>query len=669
MKLAVVQNEVITGGLQSTGEFRVKQSAKMYSVLMDKMYTDKPRAIIREISANALDANRMTGFTRPFDVVLPTRTEPSLYIRDYGPGLSEEQVMNLYTTFFESTKTDSNDYVGALGLGSKSPFAYSDAFTVTSYHGGQKMVFAAFKNSEGIPQIALTTKEPSNTPTGLEICVPVQLKDFYSFQRAAETTLRYFESFHPGCFRCIGAQITPVKYSIETPNWAILDNTHDVSYIRMGPIAYAVDWNAFSNQTDLFPRGVELRMPIGSVDILPSREGLSLDETTQKNIRAAFRELKADYTKTMSTKIADCKTFWEANVTFNDLNANSVIKTEKAVWNGIPIDGYIRHQIIVIDGYHFHRKTPPSKLTDKSWDKSFQPRKYHTVVFNDLKDEPGSKQRLYTRLKEHQRVTSKTIVYIEDKNGIGNPPDMIDLSKIVMPVHINAKTGKRENPVIWQYNRNRETYGRSTEFSQTRDNFTVPDGSYWLPLKGTQCEAPGYRVKANLPSLRKQDVYGFSKRAQEDLDLDEHINLIDYVADRMTDLLADQNLMKELTKLLTWRHFNLKLDRREMELVKIFQNKKTGDQDFDDVIAAIAATGCLQDSLFAPNQKVQFEDLVYGIDNNLIDAAKLPVVDSKADLLLEFLQKRPFFARIVQAFELSNDHTVEHLTIALKTAA
>ena len=119
-------------------------SAKAFSILSSGLYANKIRAIIRELSTNAYDSHVAAGCAdRPFEVHLPTSLEPWFSVRDYGVGLSHQQVVNIYTTYFESTKTGSNDFVGALGLGSKSPFSYTENFGVTAVQNGHMGVYTA----------------------------------------------------------------------------------------------------------------------------------------------------------------------------------------------------------------------------------------------------------------------------------------------------------------------------------------------------------------------------------------------------------------------------------------------------------------------------------------------------------------------------------------------
>ena len=164
------QNEAVLSTVGEIGEFRIRNSAKAFNILSSGLYANKIKAIIRELSCNAVDSHVAAGKGDvPFEVHLPNALEPHFSIRDFGTGLSHDQVTNIYTTYFESTKTASNDFIGALGLGSKSPFSYTDNFTVTAIKDGRKGIYSAFINGEGVPSIALMMEEQTDEPAGVEI--------------------------------------------------------------------------------------------------------------------------------------------------------------------------------------------------------------------------------------------------------------------------------------------------------------------------------------------------------------------------------------------------------------------------------------------------------------------------------------------------------------------
>ncbi|KAI9549447.1 hypothetical protein GHT06_001847 [Daphnia sinensis] len=171
-----------TGGVTS---FSIKATAKSFQILSAGLYSNKIKAIVRELSTNALDAHIAIGKAHiPFSVHLPSSMEPYFSVQDYGVGLTEE----------ESTKTGSNDFVGALGLGSKSPFSYTSNFTITAVKNGIKNIFTAFISDSGVPNIAKMFSEQTEESSGVEIKFAVDSSsDFHNFANEACNVYKYFK--------------------------------------------------------------------------------------------------------------------------------------------------------------------------------------------------------------------------------------------------------------------------------------------------------------------------------------------------------------------------------------------------------------------------------------------------------------------------------------------
>ena len=150
MYIAHPSEEVTKVGIVDGSEsaFVIKASPLAFAIMSSNLYSDKIKAIVRELSCNARDAHVAAGKEDvPFDIHLPTYADPTFYIKDYGTGLSKEQIAGdhdehgnfvpgLYQTFFDAPKDKTNDMIGCLGLGSKTPFAYARQFTVESRYNG-----------------------------------------------------------------------------------------------------------------------------------------------------------------------------------------------------------------------------------------------------------------------------------------------------------------------------------------------------------------------------------------------------------------------------------------------------------------------------------------------------------------------------------------------------
>jgi len=292
------QNEAIISNVAEIGEFRIRNSAKAFGILSSSLYANKIRAIIRELSCNAYDSHVAAGnLSTTFDMHLPNQLEPWFSIRDYGVGLSHQQV-DIYTTYFESTKTGSNDFVGALGLGSKTPFNYTDNFTVTAVKDGVRGVYSAFINEAGIPSIVLMMSDKSNEPTGVEIKFSVNnVEDFNKFVYEAKSVLTYF-ALRPVVTGYNGFTVTETQYKEKdiVPGVHYLVSYRKGSYAIMGNIQYPIDQTAFKELPAVYKLlecGLELHFEIGELDVQASREGLSYIAQTITAISSKVEKLNA----------------------------------------------------------------------------------------------------------------------------------------------------------------------------------------------------------------------------------------------------------------------------------------------------------------------------------------------------------------------------------------
>ncbi len=191
------KREVSSGGVEGTASFEIsgEDAAHIMTILRDTLYSDKVLAVLREYASNAWDANKMAGRgDRPIEVSLPTYSDPTLKIRDHGPGLSLDDVFKVYNKYGRSTKRDSNEAVGMLGIGSKSGFAYSDSFTIVSWHGGKRMTFVAvIDDSEKGRVDLLDTEDGVGPETGVEIQIPVRPQDLNEFTNKAQSLFAFFK--------------------------------------------------------------------------------------------------------------------------------------------------------------------------------------------------------------------------------------------------------------------------------------------------------------------------------------------------------------------------------------------------------------------------------------------------------------------------------------------
>lgn len=298
--------------LSEVKQFQVKVSQKTFAVLTKDIYKNPKLAIVRELACNAWDAHLAAGTEDvPFEVYFPTVTASDFIVKDFGTGLPKEAVMELYTTYFGSDKDKTNEYTGGFGLGSKTPFAYTDQFTVESRFDNKKHIFSAFIDGQGVPSIAHIRSDDTNEPNGLTVIVPAKAGDFVD----SLACLRWF----PTLPKIIGAQLelTKPKWTHITAEYGIYEKDeldaqiYDDYYSNhvlclMGNVAYGTPLNIL-NHTGY---RMVLLANIGDYDIQVSREALNID--AKEVLRPLVFKAKEDFIKIIKERIEkEATTDWD----------------------------------------------------------------------------------------------------------------------------------------------------------------------------------------------------------------------------------------------------------------------------------------------------------------------------------------------------------------------
>ncbi len=306
-----------TSGVAESGAFKISlnHSAHIMKILRDQLYSDKKMAVLREYSANAWDANREAGNgDKPIKVTLPTMMEPTLTIRDYGPGISHEDIFKIYAQYGESTKRGNDGQVGMLGIGSKSGFAYTDSFTVTTWQQGVQRIYTALLDT-GAGSMNLLDACESDDPTGTMIQIPVRSHDIPEFVQKAEKLFIHFKP-RPEINTSLPPEIVP---EVAMQHGTISRGGGEWHAV-MGCIAYKIDMsqlrglNAYRGGAGTFLDKLNgyLYFNIGDVEIAASREGLEYSDKTKAKLIDKFIDLVDEFVKqTLDNLENENFSFWE----------------------------------------------------------------------------------------------------------------------------------------------------------------------------------------------------------------------------------------------------------------------------------------------------------------------------------------------------------------------
>lgn len=293
MKLDSSLNTETNCTLKETS-FSIKASPIAFDILSSKLYSDPILAIVRELLCNAYDSHVVAGTTDiPIDITFPNNLENTFIIRDYGTGLSKESIYELYTTFFGSNKSNSNDLTGGFGLGSKTPFAYTTSFSVTSYYNGIESRYLVTKK-DGYPTIYEISDTSTTEHNGLKIVIPIS-KDNYDnnkFFTAFQNYIYYIPEIkvNSNAQYCRGIKIYQKDnitcYKAKNP----YKNDY-IIFIKQGQNVYRINTSKYVEYDKLNILSdinsyldVVIEVPIGTIGITPNREQLSVEDKDYKTV-------------------------------------------------------------------------------------------------------------------------------------------------------------------------------------------------------------------------------------------------------------------------------------------------------------------------------------------------------------------------------------------------
>lgn len=313
--------------------------------LLTNLYNDPELAVIREYYTNALDAMVEAGNPDPVQVFLPTRDNPLFVVKDTGIGMSEEDIRNIYSKYGASTKRNTNDQVGAFGLGCKSALTIATQFTLTANKNGRRTTALISKTESGINSVKILPTKATDEPNGVTITIPVP--NVSSFN---EKALKFFKFGDTTKVRVNGHFPTSViadskMIDVADKDIKLYAEVNKNSYgtrtftIIMGNVPYNVTYDKINESRRRIgstydfqygPASVYAYVGIGAVDLTPSREGLRYTDKTTAVLDNLFKNFVDNIKATAQAEI-DAVT--ERHEVFWVISSWRRV-VDKPLWNG-----------------------------------------------------------------------------------------------------------------------------------------------------------------------------------------------------------------------------------------------------------------------------------------------------------------------------------------------
>lgn len=340
---AILMSMIITNQTKNINQSANLQSAscsidpedmRYIASLLRNNYSDTILATMREIVANAIDVSN----GEKIDVQLPTKIEPNFIVRDYGTGLSEEDMMGLYTKYGKSTKRDTNNAIGGFGIGRFAPLSYTDSFIVVSVNGDSKTSYSirVDENDDTVVSI-LCSEQNSVERNGIYIQVPIENQHIEIFNKKFKNFSRYLQdslNIKNDSFKYIEPEMSCDAFDYfndrNVSYWSNSSQNEECNkaYVLMGGIMYPVT----NNPPENFVKGVVYKAEIGEFKLHHSRESLEYNNQTVKKLEEASGKIATALRAQLQTNFNSCDCLYEATkIYFSTVSVYSHTFSKEAV--------------------------------------------------------------------------------------------------------------------------------------------------------------------------------------------------------------------------------------------------------------------------------------------------------------------------------------------------
>ena len=449
MKILVADRIVATSHDFPTVNCSIDAEDMRYiSSLLRNNYSNTILATIRETYANAVDANKENNLSPELiEVKSPNSIDQTFSVRDYGCGLSRDQIFNLYSKFGKSTKRGSDLSIGGFGIGRFAPLSYKDSFTVTSYHNGNKSIYSLYISEDNDTKIDEVFSEPTSEHNGICISVGVAKNDLTKFNEEISSFFSNFEALPK--FLNIQTHIVKPQIVASGADWQIRKSFNGHSNfsigeqgIVMGGIYYPINPELIDFKSDEYYAWTKhlnklvFIADIGSVSLHHSRETLEYNKTTKAYLKSRYQAFSKEFTDSIKNKIAQFNCLREAMSYYFDIrntfprNAFDILETQDVfVFKGYKIITHSFNRASYEENNKTNRIPVYTKLYCLSGDRVAISKCYTLtndentyIVFHDLPDNTKIVPRVYELVKKYKNVVvvahDQSIISSSVVNGV-----------------------------------------------------------------------------------------------------------------------------------------------------------------------------------------------------------------------------------------------------------
>ena len=412
-------------------------STKHLIGILTDLYSDAERAVIREYSTNAADSHNEAGQTRPIEVTTPSALDANFRVQDWGIGMGLDDIEHTFSQYGPSTKRESNDQTGMLGLGSKSALTMVPQFFVNSVKNGLKIQAVVYRGDDEQSIMEIVDTRATDDHNGVEIVIP--MKSSAGFITKIN---EFFQHWKPGTVLVDGK---PPKLPnglkiVDDSLWIVpqAELYHAQSdVIVMGNVAYPVESNRLHFSTYRKNATFVFFVEMGAIMFTPSREQLHYTERTLTTVRELGKMLPVQIRTKIQEDVELASTAAEAVKSL--LEWDSLIGFDKAgfVWQGQKIEWTwaVKHKLYSLD----RSRNQISRTSYAELTALLKPDKLVITGFNGADTSTSITKRQRDKMREYINQTNNRIRQVHIFDQFPGSPWTDDIATVDWSV-VNAVT-------------------------------------------------------------------------------------------------------------------------------------------------------------------------------------------------------------------------------------
>jgi hypothetical protein len=324
MKLQVPDTPVVRSGPFKETSFGFGDQRVIMDILRRRMYPNPIKAICQEVMCNARDANREAGRgEEPIVVRIPTELAPTYEVSDHGLGITPERMEGVFVLYGASTKRADNIQTGGFGLGAKTPFAYSDSFTIRTTSDESDGVrrtrlYSAYIDETQLGKLAeMSVAVTPDMPTGTTISVAVKPIDFRAFLTYSIRASRWW-THKPSILH---AKVTwPNSSPVVCGTDWFISNDGD-SGVLVDEIEYPLNWDYTDKRNVFHYISLFIKCGAAEVSVNANREELDYNATTVEFLRTRIDGVIEEIKEKINKEVESAPNLLEAIYTWESKSA------------------------------------------------------------------------------------------------------------------------------------------------------------------------------------------------------------------------------------------------------------------------------------------------------------------------------------------------------------